>query len=60
MNWLLAEKQERIWTRYQYTPEALERAVEDVKAGVMNTYQAARHYNVPRSTIANKIYKKTK
>jgi hypothetical protein len=48
------------WQRYNYAPGILERAVEDVKAGKMNTYQAARYYNIPRSTIANKIYKKFK
>ena len=44
--------------RYNYTSEVLEQAVKEVKAGKMNTYQAARQYNIPRSTIANKIYKK--
>lgn len=42
--------------RHHYDPENLQRAVQAVRAGVMNTYQAARYFNVPRGTISNKIY----
>ncbi|CAC5375447.1 unnamed protein product [Mytilus coruscus] len=42
--------------RHFYKPENLERAVQAVKAGILNTYQAARYFNVPRGTISNKIY----
>jgi hypothetical protein len=48
------EKKER--RRHFYHPDNLDRAVQAVKAGIMNTYQAARHFNVPRGTISNKIY----
>lgn len=34
-------------------------AVQAVKSGAMNSYQAARHFHVPRGTVAYRIYKKT-
>jgi DNA-directed RNA polymerase specialized sigma24 family protein len=41
-----------------YNPEDLEMAVQAVKSGAMNSYQAARHFHVPRGTVAYRIYKK--
>ncbi|KAJ8306327.1 hypothetical protein KUTeg_016872 [Tegillarca granosa] len=41
--------------RLQYDPKALENAVAAVKAKVMSIRKAAKHYDVPRSTIGDRI-----
>lgn len=53
---LTGNMQKKDRKRHFYKPENLERAVQAVKAGILNTYQAARYFNVPRGTISNKIY----
>ena len=42
----------------QYSLEELQAAVASVKGG-MSIYQAAKAYNVPESTIRNRIQQKT-
>ncbi|KAJ8300593.1 LOW QUALITY PROTEIN: hypothetical protein KUTeg_022112 [Tegillarca granosa] len=39
----------------QYDPKALENAVAAVKVNVMSIRKAAKHYDVPRSTIGDRI-----
>lgn len=41
--------------RHQYQEECFHRAVSDVTAKKLNTYQAAREYQVPRSTVFDHI-----
>lgn len=46
--------------RHQYKEECFHRAVSDVRTKKFNTYQAAREYQVPTSTVFDHIKKKTR
>lgn len=43
--------------RRTYTSEELNRALEDIISGKLGTRRAAVQYNIPRSTLRNKVYK---
>ncbi|XP_062567732.1 uncharacterized protein LOC134229974 [Saccostrea cucullata] len=47
-------------SKRQYSAETMEKAAGDVKCKKLNPYQAAREYNVPRSTICDKVKEKYK
>jgi hypothetical protein len=49
-------------SKRQYSAETLDKAAGDVQSKKLNPYQASREYNVPRSTIRDKVkdrYKKS-
>ena len=46
-------------TRRDYSEEDMNCALEDILSGKLGTRKAAVQYNVPRSTLRNKIYKLT-
>lgn len=45
-------------TTATYDLETLKQAVEDVRTGKINSYQAAKKYNIPRTTICDRVNKK--
>lgn len=42
-------------TETTYNLETLKKAVEEVKNGVLNSYQASRKYNIPRTAIVDRV-----
>lgn len=46
--------------RHQYQEECFHRAVSDVRTKKLNTYQAAREYQVPTSTVFDHIKEENK
>lgn len=54
-NYLRIKKNMNIRKRHQYHDECFHRAVSDVTAKKLNTYQAARNYQVPRLTVFDHI-----
>lgn len=41
--------------RTSYPPEKLQEAVRAVKSGALSGYAASKYYNIPRSTIINRV-----
>lgn len=59
-DFLLFNKRRRELKKYRdYNPEDLEKAVRAVELGMMNSYEASCHFNVPRGTVAYRFYKKS-
>lgn len=42
-------------TATTYNLETLKKAVEEVKTGEINSYQAAKLYKIPRKTICDRV-----
>lgn len=42
-------------TTTKYDLETLKKAVDEVRTGKINSYQAARKYNIPRTTICDRV-----
>lgn len=43
--------------RKTYTEDELQKALQDIRSGKLGTRRAAVIYNIPRSTLRNKVYK---
>lgn len=52
----LPRKKRDYSVKRKYNPEDLEKAVDAVRSGLMNSCQAARYYGVPRGTVAHRYY----
>lgn len=40
---------------FQYSPTKLKQALYAIRSGILNVLQATKRYNVPRSTLRNKL-----